>query len=424
MSTRIGSGVGGGGTAGPAMAFPALHPPRSTIRPHRGFTLLELMVVMFIMLLIAGLAVASMRQFLETERIRLAGGTVDSAIRMARQYAMSKRNQCMVEFISPTKTTSVTNKVAGVKAEFFYRSSGLASYPTDLGEVAAVTRTDGQISYASTTGAWSGLAQADNFASRFTGYVRIPADGTYTFYTESDDGSRLWLDGNLLVNNDGWHGMVEVGGSLALTAGDHEIRVEQFEGGGGAGLIVKWAGPSIAKQTIPAGVLYHDEVTEVILPPDPADDLIPRQVRITPYRRWVDRNTGGFTWLLEEDVNALKTMELPRNIHFELAPGRALVRQYDPADLADKSRDVYKIFFVLKPDGTCSGATPDVEDEPVGTQAHWASFTNTVILRDLANDDLCLMYTPPATAFTRTRFIYGGADVEAFVAAHAPYVLW
>jgi prepilin-type N-terminal cleavage/methylation domain-containing protein len=391
----------------------------------RGFTLLELMVVIFIMLLMATLAIASIRQFLETERIRLAGGTVDSAVRMARQYAMSKRTQCMVEFVQPTNISTVINKVPGIQAEFFYRSSALTSYPTDLGEIAAVTRTDSSINYPTTNGTWPGLAQADNFGSRFTGYVRIATAGAYTFYTDSDDGSRLWIDGNLVVNNDGSHGMPhEVSGSLVLTAGDHAIRVEHFEGTGGAGLIVSWAGPSIAKAIIPGTAFYYDQETEVVVPPTPADDLIVRQVRIIPYRRWLDRNTGGFSWLLERDVNALKTMELPKNIHYVLLPGRISVAQYDPADLVDKSTPVKKIFFVLRPDGSCQSATPDVNDDPVGTKDHWKSYTNTVILRDLANDDICLMFTPPATSFTRQRFLFGGTEVDDFVTAHAPYTLW
>src|SRR5205085_2412141 len=47
------------------------------------------------------------------------------------------------------------------------------------------------------------------FALRFSGAINAPKDGSYTFWTSSDDGSRLYVDGKLVVNNDGLHGMEE-----------------------------------------------------------------------------------------------------------------------------------------------------------------------------------------------------------------------
>jgi len=94
--------------------------------------------------------------------------------------------------------------------------------------------------------------QADGFALRFTGNVVVPKSGRYTFFTHSDDGSRLYLNGKLVVNNDGNHGMVEKSGSLDLSAGVHSIIVTYFDSGGGDGLNVTWQGPGIRKQAIPA----------------------------------------------------------------------------------------------------------------------------------------------------------------------------
>ncbi len=62
-----------------------------TSRSRGGFTILELLVVIFIMLAMTGIAVAAFQQLLDAERIKLAGGQVVSAILMARQYAMSRR---------------------------------------------------------------------------------------------------------------------------------------------------------------------------------------------------------------------------------------------------------------------------------------------------------------------------------------------
>ncbi len=97
--------------------------------------------------------------------------------------------------------------------------------------------------------------QSDAFALRFTGTLQAPKSGAYEFSCASDDGSRLYLDGKLVVNNDGLHGMVERSAKVNLNAGPHAILVTYFDNGGGDGLKVSWSGPGIRKQTIPANRL-------------------------------------------------------------------------------------------------------------------------------------------------------------------------
>jgi alpha-L-fucosidase len=91
----------------------------------------------------------------------------------------------------------------------------------------------------------------------FTGYIRIPKDGVYAFTTESDDGSRLYIGGNLVVDNDGLHGMRARRGVIALGAGLHPIRVGVFNKTGGDGLAVTWQGPGFGRQPVPASALFH-----------------------------------------------------------------------------------------------------------------------------------------------------------------------
>jgi hypothetical protein len=100
-------------------------------------------------------------------------------------------------------------------------------------------------------------AQDDYFGFRFTGQIDIAAAGDYTFYTESDDGSQLYIGSTLVVDNDGLHGMVEQSGTISLTAGMHPITVTMFEKGGGEGLDVEYEGPGITRQPIPDDVLYR-----------------------------------------------------------------------------------------------------------------------------------------------------------------------
>jgi hypothetical protein len=97
----------------------------------------------------------------------------------------------------------------------------------------------------------------DNFGFKYTGYVNVPTDGTYTFYTSSDDGSKLYIGTTEVVNNDGAHASQERSGTIGLRAGKHAISVTFFEATGGEVLTVSYAGPGITKQVIPNTALYR-----------------------------------------------------------------------------------------------------------------------------------------------------------------------
>jgi len=90
-----------------------------------------------------------------------------------------------------------------------------------------------------------GLAKrADNFAFVFEGYLNIAKAGDYTFHLDSDDGSRLEIDGKQVVINDGIHPKNRRSGKVRLEPGMHELRVEYFEGGGDAEFDVMMDGPN------------------------------------------------------------------------------------------------------------------------------------------------------------------------------------
>jgi len=98
----------------------------------------------------------------------------------------------------------------------------------------------------------------DQFGLVFTGLIRVPKSGTYTFYTASDDGSKLFIGTGEVVNNDGGHATVEKSGKVFLEPGLYPIRVEFFEGGGGESLSASYEGPGISKQEIPAAALLRE----------------------------------------------------------------------------------------------------------------------------------------------------------------------
>lgn len=80
---------------------------------------------------------------------------------------------------------------------------------------------------------------------------------TYTFYTQSDDGVRLWVNGQLLINNWTYHGWTENSGTITLQAQQrYDIKMEYFQGCCGAVAALSWSSPSQAKEVIPNGLLF------------------------------------------------------------------------------------------------------------------------------------------------------------------------
>lgn len=94
------------------------------------------------------------------------------------------------------------------------------------------------------------LRDADHYAMVFNGYFYVAEAGDYTFYTSSDDGSALYIDGNRIVNNDGNHGNVSKSGNTCLAAGWHQVDVHYFENSGGQSLSVQWEGAGFSRQNI------------------------------------------------------------------------------------------------------------------------------------------------------------------------------
>jgi hypothetical protein len=93
----------------------------------------------------------------------------------------------------------------------------------------------------------------DNFSIRWTGWAQPDFSETYTFYTQTDDGVRLWVNNQLVI--DSWidQSVTERSGTIALTGGNLvSIRMEFYEKGGQAVARLLWSSPSLAKQTIPA----------------------------------------------------------------------------------------------------------------------------------------------------------------------------
>jgi mono/diheme cytochrome c family protein len=92
--------------------------------------------------------------------------------------------------------------------------------------------------------------RTNQFAMRFEGYLELASDGEYQFTIGSDDGSRLKIDGESIVDVDGVHPHQTRAGSRRLAAGIHRVEVEYFQGGGEWTLQLDWGGPGVERQPL------------------------------------------------------------------------------------------------------------------------------------------------------------------------------
>ena len=117
---------------------------------------------------------------------------------------------------------------------------------------------DKQVDFLPTVGPFNNIHDfVDDFAVRWTGQIKIVNPGQYKFYIKSDDGSRLYLDGNLVINNDGLNVTRESHCTINLGVGMHDIDIWYFERASDAGIIFSWKKPSSVKAVVPTSVLFH-----------------------------------------------------------------------------------------------------------------------------------------------------------------------
>lgn len=97
----------------------------------------------------------------------------------------------------------------------------------------------------------------DYYGLTFEGRIGIPQSGYYTFTTISDDGTKLYVNDQLVVNNDGFHGSVPFSSSqIYLEQGYKDIRLDYFQGSGGQDLQVLWETDGLPQEAIPNCALY------------------------------------------------------------------------------------------------------------------------------------------------------------------------
>jgi hypothetical protein len=97
----------------------------------------------------------------------------------------------------------------------------------------------------------------DTFTAKWLGAVQPQFNQTYTFYTTTDDGVRLWVNGQLIIDHWMDQGPTEWSGTIAVLAGQrYNLEMDYYENGGGAEAILSWSSPSSPKAVVPTSQIY------------------------------------------------------------------------------------------------------------------------------------------------------------------------
>jgi hypothetical protein len=130
----------------------------------------------------------------------------------------------------------------------------------------------------------------DNYyAVRWFFYLNVPTAGTYSFFSPSNDGTFLIIDGNRIVSNDGNKDVDAVGlayGTATLTAGEHKVEYDFYQSMHRSGVSLSWKGPNDADYTIiPASVMTYsrNELMPVIMGLDIAQGAVGSTVTLNGF---------------------------------------------------------------------------------------------------------------------------------------------
>ena len=156
----------------------------------------------------------------------------------------------------PAAIAALPAQEPGVTLRTFQMPPGLVDFCTiKSGTTPNVDKLTQTINYTTT----SDFGLSDNFLGVVVANLTTTTQGSYAFRLTSDDGSKLTIDDNLVVDHGGLHGDTSKEGTAALTVGTHALRVDYFEATNGQVLKLEWKKPgSSTFEVIPSSALSTD----------------------------------------------------------------------------------------------------------------------------------------------------------------------
>jgi len=171
---------------------------------------------------------------------------------VSNSYGGVLSSAAVLDVVQPDVVVGTGTGLRGFYYTSHFSSNAFSGMPT-------LTRIDPTIDFNFGTGSPDPSISSDFFTIRWSGQVRALDTDTYTFYTTTDDGTRLWVNNQLIVNSWVLQAPTEHSGSIALTANQqYPIVMEYYENAVGAVARLSWstAGGGVAKEIVPMSQLY------------------------------------------------------------------------------------------------------------------------------------------------------------------------
>ncbi|MFJ7128946.1 LamG-like jellyroll fold domain-containing protein [Streptomyces sp. NPDC098101] len=223
-------------------------------------------------------------------------------------------------------------QVHGLKGEYFSMSAPGARDFAELGGVSL----DPQIDFSGLTGTFQSLTgRSEHTTARWTGRIEAPVTGDYTFHGIGDNGFRLFVDGEPVIDHwvPDWD-REQTSAPVRLEAGEkHDFRLEMFQDVGGANMFLRWSTPTLPKQLVPESAFTPPDDFEVypVEPTVPADG---RQLRLR-----FDHRVGGLEKVAEHLTVEADTTPMPIR-RVRVAPGDRNTVLVDLAEPIQKGQRV------------------------------------------------------------------------------------
>ena len=211
---------------------------------------------------------------------------------------------------------------------------------------------------------WPGTDLKNDFSIVWTGLIKIEKEGAYKFYSRACNGSRVLIDGKLVVDNASFHGCeTENDGTVQLSAGNHDFRVEFYCDRGMQGCVVSWEPPGGQgkKAAVPENVLLHEKA-----PGQPEPGLKAEYFDIAGANMPFDQAKPVIVQFGSKQYMDLQTLrsELGLEMHGKV------VQQFDPTPLGLVTFRVHDTKNSWKPVPMFGNPDTERNDPPTASEDH------------------------------------------------------
>ena len=178
-------------------------------------------------------------------------GTRTRRVPKNKRWRTSKRSLFIERLETRTLMASDTNAGIGLLGQY-YDNADLTGL--------ALSRVDSSVNFSWGTGSPSALIGADTFSVRWSGQIESIYTEQVSFFVTADDGVRLWVDGQLLIDRWSSTPVANATGSIPLVAGrKYDLQLEYFENTNSAAVSLEWSSVSQARSIVPTTRLFPSE---------------------------------------------------------------------------------------------------------------------------------------------------------------------